>query len=272
MPVAFQGEPGAYAEAALRRIFGDVETVRFPSFAQVFEAVAEGRARAGVVPIENSYAGSITDNYDLLLKHQLTIVGQVQLKIRHCLLVVGDQPLESIHTVYSHPQALMQCEAFIQAHGLKAMTDHNTAAAAKRLSQERTPGFGAIASHAAAELYGLTILADEIQTNPNNATRFVAVSKTSTPRADPSRTSLVMTMANVPGSLHRALGALASRGLNMTKLESRPSRKVPWEYVFYLDFDGHLEDESVQAAMEELEGCTSFLRALGSYPRHPLHD
>ncbi len=272
MPIAFQGEPGAYGEEALRRLFGGVETVRCPSFAQVFEAVADGRAEAGVVPIENSYAGSITDNYDLLLKHQLTIVGQVQLRIRHCLLAVAGQTMEGIHTVYSHPQALMQCEAFIQKRGLKAVAEHNTAAAAKRISEERSAGVGAISSRTAAELYGLEILAEEIQTNPNNFTRFVAVSKESAPRTDPSRTSLVLMMANVPGSLHGALGALASRELNMTKLESRPSRKVAWEYVFYLDFDGHLEDGSVQAALEELRSCTSFLRVLGSYPRQQAQD
>lgn len=269
MPIAFQGEPGAYGEQALRLLFGDAETSRFPSFGQVFEAVAQGRADAGVVPIENSYAGSITDNYDLLLKHQLNIVGQAQLHIQHCLLAVPGQTLDEIQTVYSHPQALMQCEAFIQEHSLRAVPEHNTAAAAKRIASERQLGVGAIASRTAAELYGLEILAENIQTNPSNFTRFVAVSREPAPRSDPSRTSLVLMMANVPGSLHRALGALASRGLNMTKLESRPSRKVAWEYVFYLDFDGHIDDAVVQEALDELGSCTSFARVLGSYPKSP---
>ena len=267
MPIAFQGEPGAYGEQALRQLFGDVETLPCESFAAVFARVAAGEAEAGVVPIENSYAGSITDNYDLLLKHHLVITGQAQLRIRHCLLGTPEQTLKDIHTVYSHPQALMQCERFIQEHGLKAIAGHNTAAAAKRISLERPPGEAAIASREAAELYGLKILAEEVQTHPNNFTRFVSVAQRPAPRSDPSRTSVIFMLANVPGSLHQALGALATRGLNMTKLESRPSRKVAWEYVFYLDFDGHQDDAAARAALEELTRCTSFLRVLGSYAK-----
>ncbi|HZH02810.1 MAG TPA: prephenate dehydratase [Myxococcaceae bacterium] len=267
MIVAFQGEPGAYGEEALRRLFGDVQTLPCPSFAQVFEAVTTGRAEQGVLPVENSHAGSITDNYDLLLGHDLFITGEVQLRVRHCLLAVKGQTLDEVRKVYSHAQALMQCEIFIQQKKLEAIAESNTAAAAKRVAAARVPGTAAIASRGAARLYDLEILAEGIETNPNNFTRFVSVSVTPSPRAEKTRTSVVFMTANVPGSLHQALGAFASRRLNMTKLESRPSRKVPWEYVFYLDFDGHAEEVQARAALSELQGYTSFRRVLGSYPR-----
>lgn len=267
MPVAFQGEPGAYGEEALRRMFGSVETLPCPSFAGVFEAVTSGRAEQGVIPVENSHAGSISDNYDLLLGHDLFITGEVQLRVRHCLLAPRGQKLEAIRKVYSHPQALMQCELFIHGRKLEAIAEYNTAAAAKRVAAERLSGTAAIASRSAAQIYDLEILSEGIETNPNNFTRFVSVSTERAPRADRPRTSVVFMIANVPGSLHQALGAFASRKLNMTKLESRPSRKVPWEYVFYLDFDGHAEAPEVAAALDELKGYVSFMRVLGSYPR-----
>ncbi|MDR7402299.1 MAG: prephenate dehydratase [Armatimonadota bacterium] len=265
--VAFQGERGAYSEEAVGLLFGEVEVLPCPSLRDVFEAVAAGRADRGVVPVENSQAGSINETYDLLVAHSLFITAELDLRIRHCLLALPGQTVADIRRVHSHPQALAQCEAFLRAHGLEPVPASDTAGSARMVAEQRLWGVGAIAGRTAARIYSLAVLAEGIETNPANYTKFLALAPAPAPREGDSKTSIVFTTANVPGALYRALGAFATRGINLTKLESRPRRQVPWEYLFYVDFEGHRDDPAVAEALAELSRLTIFLRVLGSYPR-----
>ncbi len=267
MLVAFQGERGAYSEEAAVTLFSGAEVVPCAALGEVFAAVAGSAVEAGVVPVENSQAGSINETYDLLLSHDLHISGELDLRIRHCLLVLPGQTLEGLHTVYSHPQAILQCEEFLRRHDLTALPAGDTAGSARRIAEQRLPGAGAIAGRQAARIYGLQILAEGIETNPHNTTKFLVIARTPAPRTPASKTSIVFTTRNVPGALYQALGAFARRAINLTKLESRPRRAVPWEYVFYVDLEGHQEDAVVAAALADLRAACTFLRVLGSYPR-----
>lgn len=269
--VAFQGERGAYSEEAVLRHFGDVAVLPCRTLRQVFQAVEEGRASAGLVPIENSLAGSINESYDLLLRHSLTISGETILKVRHCLLALPGVGLGDLRRVYSHPQALAQCEEFIAGRGLEAVAVYDTAGSAKMLAETRPPGSGAIASRRAAGIYGLSVLTEGIETDPDNYTRFYVVERTASGAAGASpprcraKTVLVFSTAHRPGSLYWSLGALAYRGIDLLKLESRPIPGRPWEYLFYADISGHTSDERVQEALRELETKTKMLRVLGSF-------
>lgn len=269
MRVAFQGERGAYSEEAVAALHGEVEVVPCAALRDVFDAVAAGRAERGVVPVENSQAGSINETYDLLLVHTLFIVGEVDVRIRHCLLALPGETLETIRTVHSHPQALAQCEEFLRAHRLEPVATYDTAGSAKTIAARRLAGAGAVASRRAAQIYGLAVVAEGIETNPFNVTRFLALATSPAPRQRECKTSIVFTTNNVPGALYQALGAFASRSINLTKLESRPRRKIPWEYLFYADFEGHAEDPPGATALADLRAVCTFLRVLGSYPRIP---
>jgi prephenate dehydratase len=266
MTVAFQGERGAYSEEAARTFFKTEDVLPCPNFRKVFEAVSSGTVEAGMIPVENSQAGSIVENYDLLQEFALTVVGELPLRIRHCLLALPGTQLKDIERVISHPQALAQSEEFTRAHGWVISPEYDTAGSAKMVSEKKLAKTGAIASRISSEIYQLDILAEGIETNPHNYTRFLAVSKTPAPKSAKSKTSLVFATANQPGALYRVLGVFAARNLNITKLESRPMRKVPWEYLFYLDFEGHTDDEPVKAALQEASSHTAFLRVLGAYP------
>ena len=265
MRVAFQGEPGAYSEEAVIRLCGEVETVPAPRLPDVFEAVTAGRADRGVVPVENSQAGTINETYDLLLAHELVIGGELDLRVSHCLMALPGQTLGEIRQAYSHPQALAQCERYLKGLGVEPVAFYDTAGSAKMIRAEQRLGAAAVASRRAAEIYGLTVLASEIETNPHNYTRFLGIGLTPAPRTARSKTSVVFVVQNRPAALYRVLGALAARQINMAKIESRPLRIGSWEYVFYMDFDGHADDPDVQAAIEEMRAHTSMLRVLGSY-------
>jgi prephenate dehydratase len=264
--VAFQGEPGAYSEEAAVTLFRGAETVPCVHLADAFEAVAAGRADRAVVPAENSQAGSINETYDLLLAHDLVIGAELDLRVSHCLMAVPGQPLAAVTRVYSHPQALAQCEAYLRRLGAEPVPFYDTAGSAKMIHQERRHACAAIASRRAAEIYGLEILAEGIETNRHNFTRFLAIGRVPAARGALSKTTIVFGVQNRPGSLYRVLASLATREINLSKLESRPGRTRPWEYVFYVDFDGHADDAPVQAALEEMRHHTSMLRVLGSYP------
>ncbi len=266
--VAFQGEKGAYSEDAVIAFYGDVATLPCRYFSDVFEAIQKNKADAGVVPVENSQAGSVADTYDLLLNYPLTIYGEVTLRVRHCLMALPGETIETIRTVLSHPQGLAQSEEFLKKlTNVKIVSETNTAASAKRIREENLKGYAAIASRRAAQIYGLEILAEGIETNPNNYTRFFVISKDAAPKGQDNKTSLVFAVKNEPGSLYAILGSFARRNINLTKLESRPSRDKPWEYVFYADFEGHMDDAVCQEILGELREMTSFLKILGSYPR-----
>lgn len=272
--VAFQGEPGAYSEEAVTAALGEGD--RFPcrTLREVFAAVETGEAGAGIVPVENSFAGSVNDTYDFLLASTLHIVGEVQHRVEHCLLALPGETLTTVERVLSHPQALAQCEAFIHAQRLEPIAEYDTAGAARRVAVERLTRTAAVASRRAGQLYGLDILAESIQTAPLNLTRFLVLARDPAPVAVDAKTSIVFGTANVPGALYKALGVFAHRSLNLSKLESRPAQERigapaagPWEYLFYVDVEAHATAPAMAEALAELQDVTTFLRILGSYPR-----
>lgn len=264
--VAFQGEPGAYSEEAIRQHFGpDIETVPCRAFEHIFEAVEKGSASYGAVPVENSAAGSINKAYDLLLDHDLRVHGEILLRIRHNLLAASGHT-SGIREVRSHYQALAQCEGFLNRSGYTAVPWYDTAGSAKDLAAEPAEGVAVIASKLAAEYYGLEIVQEGIEDLQHNYTRFFVVGKDEAARVEECKTSLVFAVPNTPGSLYDALGEFAGRGVNLTKLESRPRRNRPWQYVFYLDFEGHWQDKAPAEALLSLLSRAAFVKLLGSYP------
>ncbi len=264
--VAFQGEHGAYSEEACRRHFGDaVTTLPCRTFEEIFAAVEGGQADFGAVPVENSTAGSINKSYDLLLDHDLKVHGEILLRVRHNLLTVPGNGA-TITQVRSHPQALAQCESYLNRRRLAAVPWYDTAGSAKDLAAAPVEGVAVIASKLAAEVYGLEIIDEGIEDMPNNYTRFFVVGKGDPPRSERSKTSLVFAVPNTPGSLYHALGEFATRQVNLTKLESRPRRNRPWQYVFYVDLDGHWQDAHISAAVVGLLNRAAFVKLLGSYP------
>lgn len=273
MKVSFQGEPGAYSEQAVFNYFGKVETVPCESFDVMFDSVVSGVSDAALAPIENSLAGSIHQNYDLLLRHNLHIVGEYFLRVQHCLIANPGVKMEDIKKAISHPQALGQCAAYLRNHGIKAEQVYDTAGSVKMLKESGAQDVAAIASKRAAELYGMQILQEGIEDNPENFTRFLAIRRESIiPEKDPrsegkTKTSIVFTLKNVPGSLFKAMSVFALRDLDLTKIESRPLQGSPWEYLFYIDFIGSVHDETVQRALDHLGEYAVMLRVLGSYPR-----
>jgi prephenate dehydratase len=244
----------------------------------VFEAIRDGTATAGVVAIESSLAGSIRETYDLLSEFYddgIRIVGETSVPVRLALVALPGQSIDWIQRVYSHAQALAQADEFLRTRDWQVMTTYNTAGAARMIAEKRERGAAAIASPRVAELYGLEILADNVQTGEENRTRFAILARDGTtldvPSAGaddgPRQTTLVFAVRNVPGSLHRCLGTFAARGVNLSRLESRPTRSARWEYLFWVDVDADMTDPDCAAAIEALRGETQMVRILGSYPR-----
>ena len=265
--VSFQGERGAYSEEAATMFFGQ-SAVTSPcrTFKEVFQSVERKSTEYGIVPAENSLEGSINQTYDLLLETPLKITGEVKVRVRHCLLTLPGTRLEELRVVYSHPQALAQCAGFLQKLGLETVPAYDTAGSAKMLIDKQLKA-AAIASERAAEIYGLLVLRKGIEDFPENFTRFFVLARTDASPTGKDRTSIVFATTHTPGSLHSALGELASRQINLTKIESRPIRGTPWEYNFFVDFDGHQSDRTVSEAINALRNSTAMLRILGSYPR-----
>lgn len=268
LKVSFQGECGSYSHEAARAFFAsEFESRPCHAFNGVFDSVASGEADYGVVPIENSLVGSIHRNYDLLLKHDLMVVGERNQRIIHSLIAMPGVTLGDIQHVYSHAVALEQCQHFLDNHPeYKAVASYDTAGAVKTLKEGNLTQAAAIAGRYAAEYYGLPIIAEGIQDEPDNFTRFLILSKKAAEQTSPCKTSIVFALKNMPGSLFKALSVFALRDLDLTKIESRPLRKRVWEYYFYLDFIGHLNDEAAKNAIKHLQEITTFLKILGSYP------
>jgi prephenate dehydratase len=271
--VAFQGEHGAFSEEACRLHFGaEMRTLPCRTFEDIFAAVEGGQADYGTVPVENSTAGSINKSFDLLLDHDLKLHGEILLRVHHNLLTVPGSAA-ALTQVRSHPQALAQCESYLNRHKYAAVPWYDTAGSAKDLAADPAPGVGVIASKLAAEFYGLEIVDEHIEDMPNNYTRFFVVGRGDPPRAANCKTTLVFAVPNTPGSLFQALGEFANRHVNLTKLESRPRRNRPWQYVFYVDLDGHWQDPAISAAVVSLLNRAAFVKLLGSYPAaQPLEN
>lgn len=266
--VAFQGEPGAYSEQAALALFEASETFPCETFDAVFAAVQEGRCAYGVVPIENSLAGSIHRNYDLLLRHDLYIVAEYNLRVSHCLIAHPGVELGQIRRIYSHPQALAQCERSLASLGeVEVIATHDTAGSVRLIKEQCLRDAAAIAGERAAALYGMAILRREFEDEKTNYTRFLALSREAINPEGDCKTSLAFTGRNEPGLLFRCLAAFALRNIDLTKIESRPLRGVPWEYIFYLDFAGSLAEDRCRRAVEQLREMATFVRVFGSYPR-----
>jgi prephenate dehydratase len=268
--VAYQGEPGAYSQEAIYQHFGPiVGTLACHSFEDIFHAIEEGRASHGLLPVENSQAGSINQAYDLLLDHDLRVIGEAKLRVRHCLLAAPGTSPADILRVRSHPQALAQCERYLRNRGWEAAPGYDTAGSARELAAHPEPGTAVIASALAGQTYGLEVLAIGIEDSPENATRFFVLGREDLPPAARNKTSIVFATTHTPGALFHALGEFANRGINLTKIESRPRRNRPWHYVFYVDMEGHYNDMGVGRALSSLLTRAAFVKLLGSYPAAP---
>lgn len=263
--VAFQGEHGAYSEEAIVQHFGEgVTTLPCRAFEHIFEAVETDRADFGLLPVENSAAGSINKSFDLLLEHDLKVHGEVLLHVRHSLLTIPGQA-GSIREVRSHPQALAQCEGYLNRNRLTAVPWYDTAGSAKDLAAGPAAGVGVIASKLAAKHYELEIVEEGIEDLRQNYTRFFLLGEGDAAVQGTAKTSLVFAVPNTPGSLYNALRVFAERNINLTKIESRPRRNRPWQYVFYVDFDGHWQDRAAGEAILHLLSQAVFVKLLGSY-------
>jgi prephenate dehydratase len=273
MNIAYQGEPGAFSEAAARRADADAELVPYRSFEEVFDAVQAGTAAYGVLPIENSIGGSIHRNYDLLLEHDLPIVGEVELPVIHHLLALPGTTLAGLKRVYSHPQGLAQCERFLRTlAGVEIIATYDTAGSAKMIADGQLTDAAAIASARAGEVFGLVSLAASVQDYDDNVTRFLVVGRTPVRNAVADKTSIVFALPNEPGSLFKALSVFALRGIDLTKLESRPIPGRPWEYLFYVDLAAARDEVACTRALAHLGEFAPMLRTLGSYARWKTHE
>lgn len=270
---AFQGEPGAFSQVAVQQLLGSEARIRpCPVFESVFRALVDKTVDAAVIPIENTLHGSVHENYDHLLHFDVEIVAETNVRIAHTLIAPPGVPLRKIRRVYSHPVALNQCLKFFASNPqLEKVPFYDTAGSVKTIMEERPDGAAAIASAVAAGMYGARILKRNIEDDPGNFTRFFLLRRPGRKQkqADSAqwKTSLVFTTRNVPGALFRSLSAFALRDINLMKIESRPLRGKPWEYLFYLDFLGRADDERVRRALGHLGELADFLRVLGTYPK-----
>jgi prephenate dehydratase len=267
LSIAFQGEPGAFSEQAARGFFRkQVRLIPCRRFEDVFRFAAKGGGRRGVIPIENSVFGSVHENYDLLLRYRLSIVGEVTLRIHHHLMALPGVQFAGLKYVFSHPQALGQCEEFLRGmKTVKQIPYYDTAGAAKMIREEGRMNAGALASRQAAKAYRLRILRRNVESNHQNYTRFIVLSKKATIPSGRPKTSLAFAAENVPGALFRALGVFALRDIDLIKIESRPVAGKPWEYLFYVDLTGHSDESPLKDALHHLGEVSTFVRVFGSY-------
>lgn len=266
LKVAFQGEFGAYSEMAIYSFFGETAEVKpSESFDDVFERVKKRDVDYGVVPIENSIEGSVNRTYDLFLEYNLKVCGEIIIRISHCLIAHEDANINRIKTVYSHPQALAQCRKFLVEHKLKAISTFDTAGSVKMIKEEHLIDAAAIASERAAQIYDMTILEKGIEDVKNNSTRFFVLDTKDSNYSGEDKTSIIFAAKSIPGALYKVLKEFADRNINLTKIESRPTKQTPWEYHFYLDFEGHRTESRCQEALESIKDKTLFIKILGSY-------
>lgn len=267
--VSFQGERGAYSEAAARSFFvEDIETVPFATFAEVLENTSKDKTEYSVLPVENSLEGSVGESYDLLYSTPLNATGEIYHRVEHCLIGIGEK--NEVDTVYSHPQALGQCRKFIEDHKMKTIPAYDTAGSVKIIKELNKKNCACIASKTASAIYEVPIIAENIANNLNNYTRFLILSKKESEISGNDKTSIIFSIKHESGSLFRIIENFHKNNVNLTKIESRPTRTNIWEYNFYVDFEGHQKDSKISEMLEKIKQGTLFLKVLGSYPSAKL--
>ena len=263
--VSFQGERGAYSDAASVSFFGnEIETIPCSTFADALKNTENDASDYSVLPVENSLAGSVGESNDLLLSTKLNAVGEIYHRIHHCLIGTGS--IDDIDTVYSHPQALGQCRQFIQENSLKTIPSYDTAGSVKIIKDLNKNNVACIASKNAAVIFGVSVIKEGVEDNANNYTRFLVFSKETNNKTENNKTSIIFSVKHEAGALHQIINEFYQHKINLTKIESRPNKNTAWEYNFYVDFEGHQDDSSVKDMLEKLRNHTTFLKILGSYP------
>ena len=268
--VSFQGERGAYSEAAARSFFSEqIETIPLPTFANVLESTVSDSTDFSVLPVENSLEGSVGESYDLLYSTSLNAMGEIYHRIEHCL--IGNGKLEEVDTVYSHPQALGQCRDFIQKYNMKTVPTYDTAGSVKIIREINKNNVACIASKTASQIYDVSVISENIANNLNNYTRFLVLSKKTNEETGNDKTSIIFSIKHEPGSLFRIIENFHNYNVNLTKIESRPTKSTNWEYNFYVDFEGHAKNPQISQMLEKIKNETLFMKILGSYPSAKLN-
>jgi len=263
--VSFQGERGAYSEAASISFFeGEIETIPCSTFADALKNTENGVSDYSVLPVENSLEGGVGESNDLLLATKLNVVGEIYHRIHHCLIGTGS--IVDIDTVYSHPQALGQCRQFIQKNSLKTIPSYDTAGSVKIIKDLNKNSTACIASNNAAKIFGVPVIQEGIEDNANNYTRFLIFSKEKSDKTENNKTSIIFSVKHESGALYQIINEFYQQKINLTKIESRPNKNTAWEYNFYVDFEGHQDDSAINDVLQKLRDNTTFLKILGSYP------
>lgn len=267
--IGFQGESGSYSETSASIEFpGPIYSfVPFKSFRELFDGVENSVVDLAVVPVENSTEGSVNETYDLLVEKPLFVIGEIYQRIHHCLIINKNSSPENISIVYSHPQALAQCRRYLQSKSLDSIPMYDTAGSVKFIKESMNISAAAIASKRAAQIYDMKILDENIEDNSNNFTRFFIISKTYENKADHDKISIIFSISHTPGSLYSILKEFASRKINLTKIESRPTKNVPWEYYFFVDLEGNTNDRRISDSISSVENIVKFFKLLGSYKK-----
>ena len=264
--ISFQGERGAYSEDAAISFFKDCDTIPLATFSEAIESTENDRTTYSVLPVENSLEGSVGESYDLLLSTNLSVVGEIYYRVKHCL--IGFDKIENIDTIYSHPQALGQCRKFIQKYKLKTVPAYDTAGSVKMIKDLGKKNLSCIASKRASEIYGVPVILEGIEDNSNNYTRFLVLSKTKIKDGD--KTSIIFSVKHEAGALFNILKEFNEYKINLTKIESRPNKSTPWEYNFYVDFDGNEDEPRIIELLRKINNQCIFLKILGSYKKAKL--
>tara|TARA_B100000029_G_scaffold349716_1_gene342093 strand:+ start:2855 stop:3670 length:816 start_codon:yes stop_codon:yes gene_type:complete len=263
--VSFQGEHGAYSESALKKFFSEVtESVPCKTFSDALRIAEEDKTTYAILPVENSIEGTVGQSIDAITNTSLHSIGEIYLKVEHCL--IGKGTLEEIETVYSHPQALGQCSDFIQDNQLKTVSTYDTAGSVKIIKELDDSHCASIASNDAGKLYGVPIIKQGIENNPNNFTRFLIFSKENSIETSKDKTSIIFSVKHEPGALYKILKEFNDNQINLTKIESRPDKNTNWEYNFLVDFLGHFSNSRIKSVLDKVRENTLFLKILGSYP------
>jgi prephenate dehydratase len=272
LKVGFQGESGSYSEASARIQYPNpnYSFVPFRSFRELFEGVESSTVDLAVVPIENSTEGSVNETYDLLVEKPLYVIGEIYQKIHHCLIINKNSSPDEISVIYSHPQALAQCRKYIQNRHFESIPMYDTAGSVKFIKETRNASAAAIASKHAAQIYDMKVVEEDIEDNSNNFTRFLIISKRYDSNTDDNKISVIFSISHTPGSLYSILQEFALRNINLTKIESRPTKNIPWEYYFFVDLEGNINDDKVSTSLSAVKTATIFFKLLGSYKKDEI--